>query len=122
MRKCLICGTEYDYCPNCKKYSHLPRWMFSYHDENCKNIGTALNDYKAKNKTPIEVKRVLESTDLSNIDSFKPVFKDMINEILDIDKGEKDNNGEHQKNPTPMPKKYNNSEVNKFSSKKNYNK
>lgn len=108
-RKCLICGKEYDYCPNCGRYNYLPRWMFSYHDENCKNIGAALNDYKAKNKTPIEVKRMLEKTDLSKKDTFVPAFKKMIDEILKVE--------DHTVPKDEVHKKYNNSES-KFNKKK----
>lgn len=115
-RKCIVCGKEYDYCPNCIRYIRLPRWMFSYHDENCRKIGAALNDYKAKNKTPIEVKRMLEQADLSKKETFVPAFKEMIDEVLAVEEP-KEVNVEAPKDTVPMQKKYNNSES-KFNKKK----
>lgn len=113
-RECLICGTRYEYCPNCDGFINKPRWMFLYHDENCKDIGVILNDYKAGTKTADEAKTALGKTDLSKKDTFRPAFKAMIDEIM--------NTPEKEEEDVPVQKKYNNSESNKFSSKKSYKK
>lgn len=113
-RKCLICGTKYEYCPNCDSYDKYPRWMFLYHDENCKNIGSILNAYKAGTKSAVEAKYALSKTDLSKKDSFDPDFKAIIDEIMDAETSET--------HDVPVQKKYNNSESKYESSKKSYKK
>ena len=77
-RTCQVCGTHYSYCPSCKRYNHLPRWMFMFHDENCKKIWEVVNDYRAGSKTADKAKRELEKLDLSHI---VPAYQEFIKEI-----------------------------------------
>lgn len=80
-RNCTICGTEYAYCPDCQEFSDKPRWMFLFHDENCKKIWDVLNDYKAKIKNANQAKFALQRLDLSKRDSFDPAIKALIDKI-----------------------------------------
>lgn len=41
-RKCVVCGSEYDYCPNCAKDANKPKWMIRYDKEPCKTIWDTL--------------------------------------------------------------------------------
>ena len=80
-RNCIICGQEYAYCPDCTAFAHLPRWMFNFHDENCKKIWDALNDYKAGIKNANQAKYALQQLDLSKKDHFTEDVKVLINKI-----------------------------------------
>lgn len=108
-RECLICHSKYEYCPNCDSFINKPRWMFLYHDDNCKNIGVILNDYKAGIKSAADAKFALSKTDLSKKDSFDPDFKALIEEIMETKTDDE--------KVTPVQKKYNNSES-KYNKKK----
>jgi hypothetical protein len=65
MRKCVLCGKEYEFCPTCNKDKHKPMWYKLYHDENCKNIFDALNNYHFELTTKEEAKDILSKCDLS---------------------------------------------------------
>ena len=80
-RQCVICQTEYDYCPGCPRYSHLPSWMFMFHNENCKNIWGVINGYRAGTIDAKKAKQELSKLDLSKRDTFKPFYQDMIKKI-----------------------------------------
>ncbi len=80
-RKCNICQTEYQFCSGCHRYDHLPRWMSMFHDENCLNIWSAVNDYKAGTIDAKEAKRQLSKLDLSKRETFKPYYQNMIKKI-----------------------------------------
>lgn len=80
-RICVVCGSKYSYCPNCDSYNHLPRWMFSFHDENCMNIWSVINDYNAGVKTASEARAELQKLDLSKRDTFTESFKGVIAKI-----------------------------------------
>lgn len=112
-KKCEICNTSYKYCNNCGEYKDYPRWMFLFHDENCKNIWSAINAYRAKEKTAYEAKKELEKLDLSNKENFKEVYKKYIDEIFDT---------AVEPEPVKEKKVYNNSESKYNGSKKSYKK
>ena len=64
-RKCIVCGTEYNYCRTCPKDAKKETWYALYDSENCKNIAQALTDYNFKRITKDEVKESLAKCDLS---------------------------------------------------------
>lgn len=110
LRTCEICGTKYKYCNNCGEYQNYPRWMFLFHDENCRDIWSAINAYRAGTNTAYEAKKRLEKLDITNV---VDVYKKYIDEIF-----------ETAVEPEPMPEKkvYNNSESKYNSSKKSFKK
>lgn len=65
MRKCVLCGKEYEYCPSCPKDKSKALWHKLYDSENCRNIFTALNDYSFKLVTKEEAKELLSKCDLT---------------------------------------------------------
>ena len=44
MRKCVCCGKEYEFCPNCGKKSQ-PLWMVSFCSETCKDLFNLVSAY-----------------------------------------------------------------------------
>lgn len=80
-RKCVLCGTDYEYCPTCERFAGYPRWMFLFHDENCKKIYEVLNNYGAGAIDKNEAKSELSKLDLSKKNQFNSNFKDLVNEI-----------------------------------------
>lgn len=45
-RKCVCCGKEYEYCPNCAKKEH-PGWMVTFCSLECKELFNIVSAYKA---------------------------------------------------------------------------
>lgn len=81
-RKCVICGTIYEYCPNCSADNDKPAWMASFHDENCKQIYRITSNYIGKAISKEEAKQQLQTCDLTQKDHFAPVILERINEIF----------------------------------------
>lgn len=80
MRKCILCGKEYEYCPTCPKDKDKAPWHKLYHSENCRNIFNALNDYNFKLVTKSEAKTRLSACDLT-ID-LNDHYRGEINDIM----------------------------------------
>ena len=80
-RICTICHKEYEYCPTCSKYSHLPRWMDAYCSENCKDLYNItagwINGWLDKD---VEIAR-LSKMDLTNKKQFPKWMQDVIGEM-----------------------------------------
>ena len=75
-KHCIVCGARYEYCSNCDRFSRLPRWMESFHDDNCHIIFNTIMEYKAGVKTAKEAANILKKCDLSH--------KENINDGLNI--------------------------------------
>ena len=80
-RNCSICGVEYSYCPDCPTYDDYPRWMFLFHDENCKKIWEVYNDYNTGIKNANQAKYSLQKLDLSKKNHFVPAIKSFLEKI-----------------------------------------
>ena len=80
-RNCSICGVEYSYCPDCDAYKDYPRWMFLFHDENCKKIWEVYNAYNAGVKNANQAKYALQRLDLSKRSRFIPAIQSFIDKI-----------------------------------------
>lgn len=74
-RKCLCCGTTYEYCPSCYDYRNLPLWMNSFHGENCKDIFEICTNYNFGLITKEQAKELLSACDLSNTKNFNKCVK-----------------------------------------------
>lgn len=65
MRNCVLCGREYNYCPNCAKDRSKPTWHKLFDNENCKDIFNILNDYTFELSTKEEAKELLSKCDIA---------------------------------------------------------
>lgn len=81
IKKCMVCQKEYDYCPRCKQYSHLPTWYLNFDSENCKNIEGIINQYEFGHIDESEAKKMLDKCDLKEVKNFRDDFKSIINKI-----------------------------------------
>ena len=64
-RKCILCGSEYKYCPSCKKDAKKEPWHKLYDNANCRNISKALTDYNLGKITKEDARETLSKCDLS---------------------------------------------------------
>ena len=103
-RICVICGKEYSYCPNCTEYAELPRWMFLFDKENCKDIWEVINKYRSGEFTAAQAKAELQKLDMSYKDSITPDFKAFLDKICEETKPvkiQKENHKEDRFNKKP---------------------
>ena len=89
LRKCIVCGQEYEYCNNCKEHASHPSWKAIYHDENCRSIMNITTEYAAGNITKTEAKMKLDVCDLTNKKAFKESVLKVINDVYYKKKTEK---------------------------------
>lgn len=115
IRKCIVCGSEYEYCPSCNKYSNMPRWKFNFDLENCKNIFMIASAYNSKTITSDEARAQFEACDLSNKDSFSASVINVIKEVFP-------NSNVEEKQKSPEVIRENNSDAKIERPKKDYNK
>ena len=91
-KHCIVCGAHYEYCSNCDRFSRLPRWMESFHDDNCHIIFNTVMEYKAGVKTAKEAASILKKCDLSHRENINDGLNVYITAILadgnDVAKGE----------------------------------
>lgn len=79
-RKCLLCGTEYEYCPSCgHKIYDLQKVNFC--SRNCKDVYQTVVDFNCESKTADETKEILKTLDLSKKDQYKESIKESLNKI-----------------------------------------
>ena len=67
IRICSVCRKEYEYCPKCREYEHLPVWMLAFCSENCKSIFNATSDYedgKISANEEIQLKQLMKISSL----------------------------------------------------------
>lgn len=81
IRKCIVCGKEYEYCTGCRK-PNQPTWLTIYHDENCRNIWHAITTVYDE-KGAAAAAKILSDLDLSDMDNFRDDVKDKIEKIFD---------------------------------------
>lgn len=83
MRKCVVCGKEYEFCPTCAETADEPTWKLMFHDANCREIYNTSTDYLAKKITKEEAIGRYSKTDLSVRDDITTDFlQQALNECL----------------------------------------
>lgn len=79
-RKCVICATDYHYCPSCDKSK--PVWMMSFCSENCKTIYEVCSRYNMKKIDEADARNILDKCDLTDLEHFTKNTQKIIKEIL----------------------------------------
>ena len=52
LRTCIVCGRQYEFCPNCKNQAHAnEQWRSIYCSDNCRQIFHVCSDYQANKIT-----------------------------------------------------------------------
>lgn len=83
---CVICGSEYSYCPRCDADKHKPTWMFAYCSERCRNIEQILNKYQFGHINAGQAKVMLTKLDAyDDIAQFREDIAKAIKTIKDVE-------------------------------------
>ena len=82
-RKCMMCGTEYQYCSHCNDFDPSESWKYLYHDKKCMAIANIWYAYRGKEISKEEAKARM-SEYKPNIDAVLKYTSIAANEIRDI--------------------------------------
>lgn len=66
-KKCIVCGTEYSYCPSCKNDRKKPVWMNRFDKEECKEIFETGCAFEEGLIDTSEASKKLQGKNLTNI-------------------------------------------------------
>ena len=88
-RKCIICGKEYVYCPNCGNGDKDETWRYLYDAERCMNIFNVLSDYLHERINKEDAKTQLKELKVSKDSVFNDEIQKQINEIMKTEKAHK---------------------------------
>ena len=81
-KTCIVCGTKYKYCGGCSNYKNKPRWMQSFHNDDCHKIFNTIMEYRTNCKTAAQCAEILRGCDLSYRDKINPDLNIFIDEIF----------------------------------------
>lgn len=80
--KCIVCGKEYRFCPNCTEFDKMPRWMSLFCGDNCHDVFAVANDYEGGILTKEKAAEELKKLDLSARDKYHDSLKNSVDKIL----------------------------------------
>ena len=83
-RTCIICKTQYYYCPNCGSDAAKPTWYFIFDGKNCHDIYEVCTQYRDKEISAEDAYKLISKLDLSNIENFSESTRLQIEEILKL--------------------------------------
>ena len=81
-RECIICKTQYHYCPTCGEDSGKPSWYHIFDSENCHDVYEICTQYRDKEINIETAYSLISKLDLSKINDFNETTKLQIEEIL----------------------------------------
>lgn len=84
IRKCTLCGTEYDYCPRCDKTKDT--FYLKYCSENCRDIALVINKASFDVITKEEAAEELSKFDLAKLGDYKERTKEFVEGIINAKK------------------------------------
>ena len=90
-RKCIICGTQYDYCPHCGKD---PAWKTVYDTDVCRQVGNIVSAYNMKIMSKERAMNEINSLNIRDFSKFEEKVSKVLTEITEVPKVEE---------PTPTP-------------------
>lgn len=81
---CIVCGEHYEFCLSCSRFDNKPRWMQIFHNENCHDLFTILNQYSHGDINVSQAREKLNELDLSQKDNIKESLVKQIDEIYSL--------------------------------------
>ena len=81
-RRCVVCTTEYSYCPKCGKDNPTETWRTTFCSENCREVFKVCNDFRHKKMTKAQAKKKLLKLDLSKADKFAKTIASAVSDIV----------------------------------------
>ena len=70
-RKCLSCGTKYDFCPDCCSVDRLaPAWKSEFCCSDCKDLWSTATKFNMGKLTKAEAKAIISALDLKPAEQY----------------------------------------------------
>ena len=70
-RKCLSCGTKYDFCPDCRGADRLaPAWKAEFCSSECKDLWYTATRFNMNKLTKAEAKSIISALELKPADQY----------------------------------------------------
>lgn len=69
-RICVVCGTKYVYCPNCKKGDPKETWRYMYDSNQCRELFRICSDFAHGHINANEAKKRLSKYDLNDTSKY----------------------------------------------------
>lgn len=86
-RKCLCCGEEYKYCPDCSRADQLsPSWKAQFCSEPCMTLWLTLTRYNMTRLSKSEAKEIISSLNLKPIDVYAACVQRDYAKVMEEDK------------------------------------
>lgn len=82
LRKCICCGKEYEYCPNCGKNSK-PAWMVTFCGEDCKELFNIVSAYNMKLINKAKVQAFVAEHDITDFQKFENSIRKVLEAASD---------------------------------------
>ena len=82
MRTCIICGTNYTYCPKCGKGDKNETWRYNYDSELCNKIFDILSTFAHGHIKKEEAKGQLEDLGIPKGMKFNSTIKKQLDAIM----------------------------------------
>lgn len=84
-RKCLSCGTKYDFCPDCRGADRLaPAWRSEFCCEDCKTLWSTATKFNMGKLTKAEAKSIISALDLKPAEQYVAcIQRDLKNIMLE---------------------------------------
>lgn len=82
IRRCCVCGKEYEYCNKCREDINKPLWYFTFCSDNCHDIYGVTSQFENGNVDAFTAKSNLEKLDLSKQNNFGKSYKNTITKIF----------------------------------------
>ena len=82
LRKCIVCGSEYTYCPKCGKGDKNETWRYLYDTELCNKVFDIVSSFSNKHIDKDDAKKKLEALNIPRGMKFNTEIKNQINIIM----------------------------------------
>ncbi len=81
--KCIVCGTEYRYCPNCIEFDKMPRWMSLFCGQNCHDVFQVACDFENGDISKEDAIKELGKLDISKRVVYHGSLKNTVDKIFE---------------------------------------
>ena len=82
-RKCLSCGTKYDFCPDCSGADRLaPSWKAEFCCEDCKTLWQTCTKFNMNKLTKAEAKAIISALKLKPADQYAACLQRDLKNIM----------------------------------------
>jgi predicted nucleic acid-binding Zn ribbon protein len=80
-RKCVVCGSHYNYCPVCGKNDPYATWRYIYCSEDCRKLFNIANNWVSKKISSEYAKEQLKTITVPPLNRIQSTIRKNIEQI-----------------------------------------